>query len=95
MFSVKKIYSRNMKMLVQFIGCLMLCAGAGAQDVNQLVQKVKARLELVNDYEASGKLKTNVSFLKVPVANVKIYFKKPNQLKIKNENGISFIPRGP
>ncbi|MFN8242673.1 MAG: hypothetical protein U0X40_01355 [Ferruginibacter sp.] len=83
-----------MKMLVQFIGCLMLCAGAGAQDVNQLVQKVKARLELVNDYEASGKLKTNVSFLKVPVANVKIYFKKPNQLKIKNENGISFIPRG-
>jgi hypothetical protein len=35
-----------------------------------------------------------VSFLKVPEAQVKIYFKKPNQLKIKNEKGISFVPKG-
>ena len=65
-----------------------------AQDVNTLVQKVKAKLALVNDYEASGKMKTNVAFLKVPVANVKMYFKKPNKLKIKNEKGFSFIPKG-
>jgi outer membrane lipoprotein-sorting protein len=39
-------------------------------------------------------MKTNVSFLKVPVATVKLYFKKPNRLKIKNEKGISFIPKG-
>ena len=37
-----------------------------AQDVNTLVQKVKAKLALVNDYEASGKMKTNVAFLKLP-----------------------------
>jgi outer membrane lipoprotein-sorting protein len=48
----------------------------------------------VNDYQANGKMKTNVSFLKVPVATVKLYFKKPNRLKIKNEKGISFIPKG-
>lgn len=65
-----------------------------AQDVTQLVEKVKAKIELVNDYTASGKMKTNVSFLKVPVANIKIYFKKPNLVKIKNETGISFIPKG-
>jgi hypothetical protein len=65
-----------------------------AQDVNTLVQKVKDKINLVNDYEANGKLKTNVSFLKVPVAAVKLYFKKPNRLKIKNEKGISFIPKG-
>lgn len=65
-----------------------------AQDVTQLVEKVKAKIELVKDYTATAKMKTNVSFLKVPVANVKIFFKKPNQLKIKNENGISFIPKG-
>ena len=39
-------------------------------------------------------MKTNVTFLKVPDANVKIYFKKPNKLKIKNEKGISFVPKG-
>jgi outer membrane lipoprotein-sorting protein len=65
-----------------------------AQDVNALVQKVKAKIEKVNDYEASGKMKTNVTFLKIPIATVKIYFKKPNRLKIKNEKGISFVPKG-
>jgi outer membrane lipoprotein-sorting protein len=65
-----------------------------AQDVNALVQKVKTKIEKVNDYEAAGKMKTNVTFLKIPVATVKIYFKKPNKLKIKNEKGISFVPKG-
>ena len=39
-------------------------------------------------------MKTKVVFLKVPVSAVKIYFKKPNRLKIKNEKGISFVPKG-
>jgi len=67
---------------------------SAAQDVTHLVEKVKARIDAVKDYTASGKMKTNVSFLKVPVANVLIWFKKPNQLKIRNEKGISFVPKG-
>jgi len=59
-----------------------------------LVQKVREKINLVNNYEANGKMKTNVSFLKVPVATVKLYFRKPDRLKIKNEKGISFIPKG-
>ena len=59
-----------------------------------LVQKVREKINLVNDYQANGKMKTNVSFLKVPVATVKLYFKRPDRLKIKNEKGISFIPKG-
>ena len=65
-----------------------------AQDINVLVANAKAKIEKVNDYEASGRMKTNVAFLKVPVANIKLYFKKPNKLKIKSEKGISFIPKG-
>ena len=65
-----------------------------AQDINQLVANAKAKIEKVNDYEASGRMKTNVAFLKVPVANIKVYFKKPNKLKVKSEKGISFIPKG-
>ena len=67
---------------------------AKAQDVTGLVQNVKNKLDKVNDYEASGKMKTNVAFLKVPIANVKVYYKKPGKLKIKNEKGFSFIPKG-
>ena len=59
-----------------------------------LIQQVRAKLDKVNDYEASGRMKTNVVFVKAPVATIKVYFKKPNRLRINNESGISFIPRG-
>jgi outer membrane lipoprotein-sorting protein len=67
---------------------------AFAQDANSLLQKVKDKLNKVNDYEASGIMKTNVNFLKVPEAAVTVYFKKPDNLKIKNDKGISLVPKG-
>lgn len=83
-----------MKRILFLVFFFQLSIFTQAQDVNVLVQKVKDKINLVNDYEASGKMKTNVTFLKVPVATVKLYFKKPDKLKIKNEKGISFIPKG-
>ena len=80
--------------LALLIWCVLTPVISTAQDVTQLVEKVKARIDGVKDYTAWGKMKTNVSFLKVPVANVVIWFKKPNQLRIKNEKGISFGPKG-
>jgi len=65
-----------------------------AQDINTLIAKVKFNIDKVNDYEAIARMVTNVSFLKVPDADVIVYFKKPNKLKIKNEKGISFVPKG-
>jgi len=64
------------------------------QDINVLIKSARQKMALVNDYEASGRMKTNVAFLKVPVATVKVYFKKPNRLKVKSEKGVSFIPKG-
>ena len=69
-------------------------SAAPAQDATALVQQVRARLEKVNDYEATGVMKTDVSFLKVPAAEVKVYFRRPDKLKIKNEKGVSLVPKG-
>ena len=75
-----------------FIGSsALLCT---AQEINTLVLKAKQKIEKVNDYQAIGRMKTNVTFLKVPITNVKVYFKKPNKLKVKSEKGVSFIPKG-
>lgn len=82
-----------MKKTIFFLS-LLLAQTIQAQDINELVKKVQAKLQTVNDYEASGTMKTNVTFLKVPQSNVKIYFKKPNKIKIKSEKGISFVPKG-
>ena len=60
----------------------------------EIINKIKAKFEKVNDYQAKGKLKTNVTFIKAPVASVKVFYKKPDKMKIINESGISFIPKG-
>lgn len=83
-----------MKKLFLIVSCICSIQLAPAQNAEELIKKVKAKIDLVNNYEADGIMKTNVSFLKVPEAQVKIYFKKPNLLKIKNEKGISFVPKG-
>jgi outer membrane lipoprotein-sorting protein len=59
-----------------------------------LIQKIKAKLAQVSDYSATGKLKTDVAFLKVPVARVNVYFKKPNKFRISKDKGISILPKG-
>ncbi len=65
-----------------------------SQDMTALVNKVKAKLDLVNDYEAEGKMKTDVAFIKAPLGKVKVYFKKPNRFRLKKDGGISLLPKG-
>lgn len=67
---------------------------AHAQDMTELVKKVKAKLDQVNDYVADGTLKTDIAFIKAPVSKVKVYFKKPNKLRLKKDGGISILPKG-
>jgi outer membrane lipoprotein-sorting protein len=85
---------KRYRYMLLFLTMLLACFSAKAQTAEEVLQKVRAKLEKVNDYEAKGKMKTNVVFIKAPVASVKIYFKKPNKLRIHNESGISFIPKG-
>lgn len=75
--------------------CLLViaCNNLNAQ-VDPLIEKVSQKLALVNDYVAEGVMKTDVSFIKASLGKVKVYFKKPNLLKVKKEGGISLLPRG-
>jgi outer membrane lipoprotein-sorting protein len=77
-----------------FIVSFQFTVFAQAQDMTGLVMKVKAKLDQVNDYEADGNMKTDVSFIKAPIGKVKIYFKKPNKFRLKKEGGISLLPKG-
>jgi outer membrane lipoprotein-sorting protein len=83
-----------MKKIVLVVLMLSTVLFAKAQSVEEVINRVKAKLDKVNDYEAKGKMKTNVVFIKAPIASVKVYYKKPNKLRINNESGISFIPKG-
>ncbi|WP_127129369.1 LolA family protein [Pseudoflavitalea rhizosphaerae] len=74
---------------------ISLCSvTTNAQDAAALVKRVKTKLETVNNYEANGVMKTNVSFIKVPDSKITVYYKKPDKFRIKKENGISIMPKG-
>lgn len=83
-----------MKKLLILLSTFHLSLFTFAQDMTALVNKVKTKLEQVNDYEATGVLKTDIAFIKAPVSKVKVYFKKPNKFRLKKDGGISVLPKG-
>ncbi len=83
-----------MKQFITLLFVSSIALNILGQEPATLISGIKAKLDKVNDYAAAGKMKTNVNFMKTPVADVKVYFRKPDQMRIKNETGISFIPKG-
>ncbi len=64
-----------------------------AQNPAVLIKNIRERLDKINDYQAEAGLKTNIPFLRVPDAEVEVFYKKPDKIKIKNEKGISLVPK--
>ena len=85
--TMKKI----MTVCIVFLSCASLLQ---AQDMTALVNKVKAKIDLVNDYTAEGNLKTDIAFIKAPLSKMKVYFKKPDKFRLKKDGGISVLPKG-
>jgi outer membrane lipoprotein-sorting protein len=77
--------------ILGFLLFLQLCTIA---QTNPVVEKVRQKLALVNDYVAEGVMKTDVSFIKASLGKVKVYYKKPNLIKVKKDGGISLLPKG-
>jgi hypothetical protein len=76
------------------IGFLFIAVSLAAQDADKLIRDIRAKLGQVNDYKAIGKLKTDVSFLKIPVSDIQVYYKKPDRFRVKKDGGISLLPKG-
>jgi len=94
LFIDKKKFAYGKSIVVLLLIPLFFIPKSYAQTAEDIINQVKTKIALVNDYEANGKMRTNVAFIKAPLAKVKVYFKKPNKLRVKNESGISFIPKG-
>lgn len=76
------------------IFALLIYSFSSLAQVDPLIEKVSKKLALVNDYVGEGVMKTDVSFIKASLGKVKVYFKKPNLLKVKKDGGISLLPKG-
>lgn len=87
-------------MLIATVAARPVAAGQPAvqsvaqTDVQALVTKVKAKIDQVNDYTGDAQMNIDVTFMKVPPSQVKVYFRKPNDLRIVKQGGISILPKG-
>lgn len=57
-----------------------------------LLDSLKQKLNKINDYSADVKIKLNVSFIKIPVREAKVYYKKPDKIKLKS-TGFALLPK--
>ncbi len=83
-----------MRIIFSVLFLVLLVLDLAGQDADALVKNVREKMNQVRDYKASGKLKTDVAFLKIPVSNVEVYYKKPNRFKVRKDGGISLLPKG-
>jgi hypothetical protein len=88
------------KFLFMFIISQMLLFGQ-TKDPDQILNNVKKNFDRINDYSVDINIKVDVSFLKMPPTNAKIYFKKPDKIKLSSKSfallpkqGLDFSPVG-
>jgi outer membrane lipoprotein-sorting protein len=81
---------------ILFLSCsffLLNKSALYAQDPTALLNEIRTKMEKIADYEADARFKTEIPFLKVPDATVRIYYKRPDKVRIVNQSGISLVPR--
>lgn len=73
---------------------LFIAIGLYAQQVdpNMILEKVKSKIDKVEDYSVKANVKVDVEFLKVPETDATIYFKKPDKVKMESD-GFALLPR--
>ncbi len=67
---------------------------AFAQKINSddVIKKVRAEFDKINDYVVDVSVKVDISYIKMPDITAKIYFKKPDKLHIKSK-GFALLPK--
>jgi outer membrane lipoprotein-sorting protein len=80
--------------LLLLVSVAFIIPSSHAQEADALIKKVRDKLNSVKDYQAEATLITDVSFIKVPESKVTVFYKNPDNFKIKKQDGISIVPKG-
>jgi len=61
-------------------------------DPREILNKVQAQYEAIEDYQVSVHLNVDIQNFRMPNKNMRVYFKKPDKLKVKT-SGFAIVPR--
>lgn len=87
---------RFLKAGMLMLACMVVSSSsvsAQSDTAAVLFEKLRSRLDNVDDYVADVRVKIDVSFMKVPPLKGKLYFKAPDKMKLERGSGISILPK--
>lgn len=89
----------KIKILLIFLSLSILTFGQ-SNEADDLLNQIKNKINLVNDYSANVEVSVNMDFLKMPKSKAELYFKKPDKFKFHSNNfailpkaGVDFNPQ--
>ena len=73
---------------------LIVAAVTSAQkkDPDKLLDAVRQKFNKVKDYKVDASVKLDMSFIKVPDMKAKVFFKKPDKIKVESD-GFAMLPK--
>ena len=95
----KMIPLRGISFLFSLFLILNGIVSAQTKDPEEILNNLKAEFNKVKDYEVNVHIKVDVSFLKMPETEAKVYFKQPDKIHIESDKfallpkeGLNFSP---
>ena len=65
---------------------------AQTKDPYTIIDRLKHKLDKVNDYSADISINIDVNFIQMPDSKAKVYFKKPDKFRVKSD-GFAMLPK--
>lgn len=81
-----------MKRLIFPLVILASTIFATQQDPNEILERVKSKINCVADYKVEVIIKVDVNFLRVPETYATVYFKQPDKIKLESD-GFALLPK--
>ena len=80
------------KILITLCIITTVFISAQTKDPNKILDAVRQKFNQAKDYQVDVIVKLDMSFIKVPDMNVKVFFKQPDKIKIQSE-GFAMVPK--
>jgi outer membrane lipoprotein-sorting protein len=80
------------KIIVALVLVFSIIVSAQQKDPKKILDAVRQKFSKVNDYKADASIKLDMSFIKIPDMNAKVYFKKPDKMKVE-ATGFAMLPK--
>ena len=80
-----------LRLMILFI-CINFCLFSYQQEEKYYIEKTNEQFNLINDYKVDMSIKLEIPAFRMPKKKYKVYYKRPNKIKVKAK-GFGILPK--